>query len=152
MFFFIGQSFKVDNKEIVPFYDPPHLMKGIENNLLTKDFLMQLPHSFPALFGYYKKCVDRKLNTIRSQLQKLTRRHKIEKKMKKMRVKYVTWISSGTAASKNVVATRWKCKYSHDVGKNKIGIVKNYITCTWIAFLLMRWFIWFGEWTGSKWW
>lgn len=29
-------TFFVDGKEIVPVYDPPHLLKGVRNNLLTK--------------------------------------------------------------------------------------------------------------------
>lgn len=29
--------FKINGEEIVPLYDPPHLLKGIRNNLLTKD-------------------------------------------------------------------------------------------------------------------
>ncbi|XP_026673476.1 uncharacterized protein LOC113464923, partial [Ceratina calcarata] len=29
----------IDNREIVPMYDVPHLLKGIRNNLLTKDLI-----------------------------------------------------------------------------------------------------------------
>lgn len=30
-------GFEINNQEIVPLYDPPHLLKGIRNNLITKD-------------------------------------------------------------------------------------------------------------------
>ena len=30
-------GFEVNDKEVVPMVDPPHLLKGIRNNLLTKD-------------------------------------------------------------------------------------------------------------------
>lgn len=29
--------FEIDGKEIIPLYDPPHLIKGIRDNLLSKD-------------------------------------------------------------------------------------------------------------------
>ena len=30
-------GFDIDGEEIIPIYDPPHLLKGIRNNLYTKD-------------------------------------------------------------------------------------------------------------------
>jgi len=30
-------GFGIDGHEIVPLYDPPHLLKGVRNNLVTKD-------------------------------------------------------------------------------------------------------------------
>lgn len=32
-----GNFFEINGHEIVPIYDPPHLIKGIRNNLLNKD-------------------------------------------------------------------------------------------------------------------
>lgn len=34
--------FVVDGNEIVPLYDPPHLLKGIRNNLLTKNLVYEM--------------------------------------------------------------------------------------------------------------
>lgn len=30
-------GFKINNQEIIPLFDPPHLLKTIQNNLMTKD-------------------------------------------------------------------------------------------------------------------
>lgn len=35
-------GFEINNKEIVPLYDPPHLLKEIRNNLMTKDLTFTL--------------------------------------------------------------------------------------------------------------
>jgi len=35
-------GFEIEGKEIIPIYDPPHLPKGIRNNLFTKDIIFTL--------------------------------------------------------------------------------------------------------------
>lgn len=35
-------GFEIEGKEIIPIYDPPHLLKGIRNNLFTKDVIFTL--------------------------------------------------------------------------------------------------------------
>lgn len=53
--------------------------------------------------------MDRKINTIRPQLKKITKEHIIENKIKKMRVKHATQILSGTVASCIETFARLKC-------------------------------------------
>lgn len=40
-FICLGQSFEVEGKEIIFLFDPPHLIKGIKNSLLTKNLAMK---------------------------------------------------------------------------------------------------------------
>jgi len=35
-------GFEIEGKEIIPIYHPPHLLKGIRNNLFTKDVIFTL--------------------------------------------------------------------------------------------------------------
>lgn len=39
--------FEVEDMEIIPLYDPPHLIKGIRNNLLTKDLIISGENNEP---------------------------------------------------------------------------------------------------------
>jgi len=57
--------------------------------------------------------MDRKINTIRPNLKKLTAEHIIEGKIKKMRVKNATQVLSGTMASVIEILTRLNCKYCY---------------------------------------
>lgn len=112
---FTGQTFEIGNVEIIPLYDPPHLIKGIRNNLLTKGLALRC-HNIPtgiASWDVIKTAwiMDKKLNTIRPQLKKLTKEHVVENKVKKMRVKHATQIFSGTVAACIESLTRSKCKY-----------------------------------------
>jgi len=55
--------------------------------------------------------MDKNLNIIRPQLKKLTKKHIIENKIKKMRVKHATQVFSGTVASYIETLTNLKCEY-----------------------------------------
>lgn len=114
---FTGQVFEVGNIEIIPLYDPPHLIKGIRNNLLSKNLAMSCHNNIPAQIASWDIIktawlIDKELNMIRPQLKKLTKDHILENKIKKMRVKYATQVLSGTVASCIETLTRSKCKYS----------------------------------------
>lgn len=91
-------------------------MKCIRNNLLTKD--LQLDYGTIqeriASWDVIRRAwlMDKKLNTIRPQLKKITKEHIIEEHIKKMRVKYATQVFSGTVASCIETLTRLKCKYN----------------------------------------
>jgi len=115
---FIGQTFDIEDREIVPLYDPPHLIKGTRNNLLTKDLIISWKDNKPdkiASWDVIKTAwiMDRKINTIRPNLKKLTAEHIIEDKIKKMRVKNATQVLSGTMASVIEILTRLNCKYCY---------------------------------------
>lgn len=38
----LRNGFLIDGREIIPIYDPPHLLKGIRNNLLQKDVIFNI--------------------------------------------------------------------------------------------------------------
>jgi len=107
----------VDGAEIIPLYDCPHLIKGVRNNLLTKNLLMNKKNiTSVASWDIVKTAwqMDRSMNTIRPQLKKLTEEHIVENKIKKMRVKYATQVFSGTVANCIETLARSKCKYSNN--------------------------------------
>jgi len=106
----------VDDEEVVPLYDSPHLIKGVRNNLLTKDLAINCKDNIAteiASWDVIKTAwlMDKNLNIIRPQLKKLTQEHIIENKIKKMRVKHATQVLSGTVASYIETLTNLKCKY-----------------------------------------
>lgn len=111
-----AQTFEVENTEVVPLFDPPHLIKGIRNNLLTKDLISKDGKTTKRIASWdvikTAWIIDRKINTIRPQLQKITKEHILEEKIKKMRVKHATQVLSGTVASCIETLTRHKCKYN----------------------------------------
>lgn len=41
----LGESFEIGDNEIIPLFDPPHLIKGIRNNFLTKDLAMRVTNN-----------------------------------------------------------------------------------------------------------
>lgn len=115
-YFFAAQTFEVENVDIVPLFDPPHLIKCIRNNLLTKDLAMTSINDIPTHIATWDTIktawiMDKRMNTIRPLLRKITKEHVIENKIKKMRVKHATQILSGTVASCIETLTRSKCKY-----------------------------------------
>ncbi|XP_071579063.1 uncharacterized protein [Temnothorax nylanderi] len=75
-----GQTFEVGEVEVVPLFDPPHLLKGIRNNLLTKDLAITCEGNIPkriASWDVIKTAwlMDRAINIIRPQLKKITKEH-----------------------------------------------------------------------------
>jgi len=101
---------------VVPLYDSPHLIKGVRNNLLTKNLAINCKNDIAieiASWDVIKTAwlMDKNLNIIRPQLKKLTQEHIVENKIKKMRVKYATQVLSGTVANYIETLTNSKCKY-----------------------------------------
>lgn len=95
------RTFKVNDEEVVPLYDTPHLIKGIRNNLLNKDLkvvidgkektakwehIMLLYNEDPAYQGL-------------RLMPKLTENHVNPKKLSKMKVKCATQVFSRTVAA-----------------------------------------------------
>ncbi|KAL0859098.1 hypothetical protein ABMA27_010940 [Loxostege sticticalis] len=82
------------------FFDPPHLIKGIRNNFLTKDMLFRgKVAKWSDIVEVYK--ADCEVGDIR-MLHKLTDEHVIPEKIKKMKVKNCTQtLSEKTAAMLN---------------------------------------------------
>lgn len=88
-------GFLVDNHEIIPLYDTPHLFKGLRNNLLSKDLHLTLNN---------KKCTAKWKHIEQFYLldiededricHKLTDQHVIRGKINKMKVRCCTQVFS----------------------------------------------------------
>lgn len=98
-----GDTFAIDGNELIPLYDPPHLLKCMRNNLLTK--LLEVDAnkgqrgdaerqflSWDVIEMAYK--IDTHMNTLHRQVPKLHDRHVIKNKIKKMKVKYASQVFS----------------------------------------------------------
>lgn len=102
-------GFQVDNKEVVPLFDVPHLFKGIRNNLLTKDLHFVLNGT--QRVAKWKHVED--LFTLDSSepnmrlCPKLTDGHVYASKIKKMKVKNCTQVFSHTVGSIMKRIAKW---------------------------------------------
>lgn len=86
---------------MIPLYDPPHLIKGIRNNLVTKKlkFIMngvEKTANWEHIVQLYKE--NPAFQGIRL-MPKLTERHVIPSKISKMKVKCATQVFSRTVAA-----------------------------------------------------
>lgn len=105
IYMILDRAFVIDGKEIIPFFDPPHLMKGVRNNMLTKDLEINISStskirqfaSWTTIELAYK--IDININSFHRMLPKITEEHVIPQKIKKMRVKNATQIFSSTLSS-----------------------------------------------------
>lgn len=88
------KSFEINGHEIVPLYDPPHLLKGIRNNFLTKDVHFTIKEQgkvakwkhIVQLYELDHGDEDTKI------IPKLTDFHVYPHKIKKMKVSYCTQV------------------------------------------------------------
>lgn len=102
--------FEVDDKEVIP-ADPPHLIKGIRNNLMNKNLVCSINGltkvaKWEHIVELYKQ--DPAYKGIRL-VNKLTDRHINPDKFQKIKVKYATQVLSqkvavtmGFLAGKNI--------------------------------------------------
>lgn len=93
--------FSVNEQEIIPLYDGPHLIKGIRNNLITKNLKYKMNGvvkiaKWEHLQLLYKENPAYKGIRI---MKNLTEAHINPEKMNKQKVKYATQIFSQTVAS-----------------------------------------------------
>ncbi|XP_045463307.1 uncharacterized protein LOC123672980 [Harmonia axyridis] len=106
-------GFFVDNKEIVPLFDTPHLIKGLRNNLLTKDahFLLDdVPKKakWSHIIQFYNLDISDPSTKI---CAKLTDSHVLPEKINKMKVKLCTQVFSNTVGSLMKRISEWDIKY-----------------------------------------
>lgn len=89
------------DQTIVPIYDPPHLIKGIRNNLLYKNLELDTTileangrqfASWNIIELAYK--MDMYTNILNRQIPQLTDQHVIKSKIKKMKVKHAVQVFS----------------------------------------------------------
>ena len=84
------------DKEVIPLYDVPHLIKGIRNNLLTKNLHYRDGTNLKIarwqdILNTYKK--DLEFGTM-SSLPRITDNHVVPDKIHKMKVCYATQVLS----------------------------------------------------------
>lgn len=106
-----GSFFEVKNLQIYPIFDPPHLLKGIRNNFLTKNIRYKIDNvtrtaKWDHIIKLYQS--DNGPNTIQGLriLPYLTDQHVYSDKIKKMKVKYAAQIFSHRLASSLYLAAR----------------------------------------------
>lgn len=85
-----GFGFEIEGHDIVPLYDVPHLLKGVRNNLVTKDLAFEFEEvkytaSWKHIIQFYE--LDKTQSTEGDRLTpKLTDCHVYPQKLKKMKV------------------------------------------------------------------
>lgn len=92
--------FVIHGKIIIPIFDVPHLIKGIRNNLITKDLVYKSNNTVKTVkWEYFQKvyAADKSYGELRL-LDKLTEEHINPDKINKMRVKSATQIFSHSVA------------------------------------------------------
>ncbi|RVE41073.1 hypothetical protein evm_014276 [Chilo suppressalis] len=116
-------TFVVNESEIIPLYDPPHLLKGIRNNLLNKKLIYtnELGKECTAKWEHLEMLYAE--NPAYKGLRlvpKLTDQHVIKEKIGKMRVKFASQIFSQTVglvmgylAEKGILST--ECRDTADL-------------------------------------
>ncbi|KAJ8914061.1 hypothetical protein NQ315_017582, partial [Exocentrus adspersus] len=88
-------GFIVDGKEIVPLYDTPHLIKGIRNNLLTKDLHFEIDNkNCVAKWHHLEQFYLLDIGDPEKICPKLTDGHILRGKINKMKVKCCTQVFS----------------------------------------------------------
>lgn len=95
----------IEGHEIIPLYDYVHLQKGVRNNLLTKDLIVDKYKkgeyrqfaSWKDIETAYK--MDKHSFLRQRQMPKLTNKHVDPTLIPKMKVKYATQVLSHTVAN-----------------------------------------------------
>lgn len=109
-------GFKINDQLIIPFFDPPHLLKTIRNNLLTKDVIftrnnIQYTASWIHITDLYKLDVKNEICGLRT-LPKLTESRVFLEKLKKMRVSIAAQtFSQRVAATMRLMADYGKTNF-----------------------------------------
>nr|XP_022911954.1 uncharacterized protein LOC111422910 [Onthophagus taurus] len=94
-------TFTVNNKSRIVLYDPPHLLKGIRNQLLKKNLIWKTDNEkLTASWSHIKNAyyIDVCSGDLRA-LRKITEEHITEEKMKKMKVAHCAQVLSHTMAA-----------------------------------------------------
>lgn len=97
-------TFVLKGQEIVPLYDYVHLQKGVRNNLLTKNLLINKSKKEGKRFASWDDIIityemDKYSFLRKRQMPKLTDKHIFLDMIPKMKVKYATQVLSHTVAN-----------------------------------------------------
>lgn len=111
-------GFEINNHEFIPLFDPPHLLKTIRNNLMTKDCIFTKDNkiykaSWDHITRLYEFDIKNESCGLRT-LPKLTEIHAITDKIKKMSVSI-----AAQTLSQRVAAT---LRLMADYGKYNINL------------------------------
>jgi len=95
-----GEYFKVaDSEEVIPLFDPPHLLKGVRNALLKSDLECTLDgEALTASWKHVQELYAKDTDTNRA-VPFLTDRHVRPESVQKMKVKYCTQVFSQRVSS-----------------------------------------------------
>ncbi|KAJ8706159.1 hypothetical protein PYW07_010936 [Mythimna separata] len=107
-----GWFFEVNGKKVFPLFDTPHLLKGVRNNLLTKNAkFIQNGQEKWAKWEHLKMFLDIDVGDDEIRLvNKLTENHIIKDKIKKMKVKLAAQVFSQRVSSA-IRFSASKCKF-----------------------------------------
>jgi hypothetical protein len=91
---------KIGKSIVIPLFDPPHLLKCIRNNLLTKNLKFVLDSQRVAKWSHIEDAyfIDRSSGNLRA-MPKLTDPHVVLNKIKKMSVAKASQVFSTSVAS-----------------------------------------------------
>ncbi|KAJ8911915.1 hypothetical protein NQ315_016256, partial [Exocentrus adspersus] len=109
--------FEVENRKVVPIFDPPHLIKGMRNNFLKHNVVFKkdgqkYEAKWEHIIQAYK--MDPYLGSLRT-MPKLTEKHVNPNNFNKMKVAYCTQVLSRTVAvSLNLMAFSGTTVYTED--------------------------------------
>jgi len=97
-------GFEINNQEIIPLFDPPHMLKCLRNNLLTKNLKfickdkVQRVAKWSHITQFYE--LDKSESVIGDRMNpKLSDAHIYEDKMKKMKVSHAAQVFSQRVGS-----------------------------------------------------
>lgn len=96
----VGGFFEINGEKIHPIFDPPHLIKGIRNNLLNKNLVFTLGGKTKIAKWSHIGALYKRGPTYRGVrlIPKLTECHVIPSLIPKMRVKHATQVFSQSVA------------------------------------------------------
>ncbi|XP_063221714.1 transposable element P transposase isoform X2 [Bacillus rossius redtenbacheri] len=106
-----NMGFVINGQEIVPLYDPPHLLKGIRNNLLSKCLQFRLNGSAKkACWKHIEQFYELDSRSGETEFRacpKLTDEHIIPHKIKKMKVSCCSQVFSQRLSATMRMACQW---------------------------------------------
>ncbi|XP_039310495.1 uncharacterized protein LOC120358881 [Solenopsis invicta] len=116
----------IANCSLITIYDPPHLLKGIRNNLLTKDLEINYATDRPekdrqyATWLHIDKAYEIDVHecTINRAMPKLTDQHIKVDKIRKMKVKNAAQIFSRSVSLFLQLAVLWSCDSARAMSKD----------------------------------
>lgn len=95
------QVILINDQQIIPLYDPPHLLKCLRNNLMTKNLVYKKNNETKTAKWLYITCLHKENPGYKGirLVPKLTDLHCVPTKIPRMKVKYATQLFSQTVAS-----------------------------------------------------